>query len=824
VATASEDDAFAATEVAARATGDMQQVLGVAASLGVSITSLANGTLVGAVLAEAGASSAAERAARCALALRDQLVGATIAIATGRAVVAGQLPVGEAIDAAASLLELHRATGGIWIDDATASMIDARFVLARSGPGISVSGERNAAEPARTVMGRETPCVGRTRELSPFETTFRECVDEPIARALIVIAAPGIGKTRVRRELTARVAAWESPVAQWLCVADPLMQGASYALAGDLLRRVLDLPERDSLEQLRESLLLRVAKSGIADARTRSFVARFLGEIASVPHGDEDDALRAARRSPELMRSQVLEAACTFTAAEAKRRPILLVVEDIHWADAASVRLLAGVLGRLRDQPLMILALARPSVDELHPRLWDEQRATRFMLEPLLRKASEKLARAVLGDHADIEAIVERAEGNALFVEELARVCASGGGVRDLPPTIAAAAELRLAALPAEVRQVLRAASLLGERFWPGAVARLIGASVAPRVATHLEALVQLEIVSAEATSRFASEREYLFRHALVRDAAYAMLTDDDRVTGHALAAEWLEQRAADAALLAHHYELGRRPADAARCHVLAAQDALGANDGAAVARHVSGAESNGATGALLGRAHLAQADIFLWNGDNLAAGRIARDAMLLLDRGTETWFVAAGIAAAAFGKIDHKDETLVVVDELEQTPATDPSSGRARAIARIRAAGQLAYFGELARTDTLLDGCEREPGAAGDAGVLAWICDVAFDRAFASAEPVHPSTLLRGRELCERIGIDVAPSSRPATISGFCRCSERSGRCGSRSTASNATDPRSHSTTRRTSPPSPAPRSRSTKGKSSRCSTSSAE
>jgi hypothetical protein len=201
--------------------------------------------------------------------------------------------------------------------------------------------------------------VGRARELALLESTFRECVDEPIARVLVVIAPPGIGKTRLRRELTARIATWESPPAVRLGLADPVMQGASYALAGDLLRRVLDLPPGDAKAR-REHLL---ARAGSA------FIARFLGEIAGVSFGDDDDALRAARRSPELMRARIVEATCAFLAAELARKPVLLVVEDVHWADVASVRLLGAVLGRLKDEPLMILALARPSVDEVHPRL-----------------------------------------------------------------------------------------------------------------------------------------------------------------------------------------------------------------------------------------------------------------------------------------------------------------------------------------------------------------------------------------------------------------------------------------------------------------------
>lgn len=733
-------------------TGEMQ-IADVAASAGVTITTLANGTIVGAVVAEAGVSNAAERAARCALALHArQASGTTVALATGRAVIAGELPFGEAIDKAAILLEQHSASGGIWIDEATASMIEGGFAIDRTGAGISVRAERTASSRARTVMGRQVECVGRARELALLESTFQECVDEPIARATIVIAPPGIGKTRLRRELTARVGKWETPPAVWLGLADPVMQGASYALASDLLRRVLDVPPGD-LKERREHVIARVARSETTKGFDPELAAMFLGEIAGVPFGDEDDALRAARRSPELMRSRIVDAVCAFLAAELERTPVLLIIEDIHWADVASLRLLGGVLGRLQNSPLMILALARPSVDEVHPRLWEEHRAARFVLDPLLPKASEKLARAVLGDDADVEAIVKRAEGNPLFVEELARAVGEGGAARDLPPTIAAAAEARLSVLAPDARQLLRAAAIFGERFWPGAIARLVGPTVASKAGTHLDALEKLEVVSAEPSSRFASEREYVFRHALVRDAAYAMLTDDDRVIGHALAAEWLEPRGADAAVLARHYELGDRRPKAATWYVAAAEDALAATDTAAIARHVASAATCGVSGTLLGRARLVEADIALWKGDNAAASRGAREAMSLVEPGTERWFVAAGIATAAFGKLGDLAETLAVVDALERTPAKDHTAGPARAIARIRSAIQLVYFGELARTDALLEGCEREPGAEEDAGVLAWLCDAAFDRAIASGEPIHPSRFLRGRELYARIG-----------------------------------------------------------------------
>ncbi len=182
-----------------------------------------------------------------------------------------------------------------------------------------------------------------------------------------MIAQPGIGKTRLRRELTSRVRAWESPPAVWLALADPVTQGASYALAGDLLRRVLDVAPGDAKTR-RDGLLARVTRNGTSKGFRAGVHREIPGPKSSKFRSvTRKRRLRAARRSPELMRARLVDAASAFIGAELERHPVLLVVEDVHWADLASVRLLGSVLERLKDAPLMILALARPSVDEVHP-------------------------------------------------------------------------------------------------------------------------------------------------------------------------------------------------------------------------------------------------------------------------------------------------------------------------------------------------------------------------------------------------------------------------------------------------------------------------
>lgn len=720
------------------------------ARLGVSLQRLADGALVAVLVAQEGGVDTAVRAVRCAMALESEL-GGVVAVATGRTVVAGDLPVGEAIDAAARLIEARAGGRGVWIDDATASIVEGRFEVSRRDAGALVVRDNLTLEHVRTVLGKSTPCIGRERELGLLDATFRECADEPIARAMLVTASAGIGKSRLRRELVERMRARDENVDVWLGFADPLMERAPLALIGELLRRVLGVVDGEEVDVRREKVMRRLAA---VPAASRARVACFLGEVAGAPFDDaKDDTLRAARRNPSLLVEHIRDALVSFAAAELGARPVLVVLEDVHWADAASLRLIGALLARSRDLPLMILALARPTVDEVHPRLWEEQRCQRLVVEPLLRKAAEKLARALLGDAAEVDAVVRRADGNALFVEELARAYAEGRANEELPATIAAVTETRLSSLSADIRKVLRAAAVFGERFWKSGVSELVGHGAAAGLDDALATLELRELVSLERSSRFAGEREYVFRHALVRDSAYATLTDDDRAIGHALAAVWLESHVDDGALLAHHYESGGRMEDAARWYARAAEQALLAHDFEAVFRHSSRAEACGASASVMAPARLAEAEAWLWRANNEACANAASLAVASLERGTEKWFVAVGLVAVACGKLGRREALLAVVSDLERTPATDERSGRARAITRARAATQLAYAGEIARSDTLREGCEREPGAADDPGVLAWLAAAACERGLAGGAVVNPSVPRRARELFLQIG-----------------------------------------------------------------------
>jgi tetratricopeptide (TPR) repeat protein len=244
------------------------------------------------------------------------------------------------------------------------------------------------------------------------------------------------------------------------------------------------------------------------------------------------------------------------------------------------VRFIDAALRDESKQPWMVLALARPEVFEVFPRLWAErQNVQEIRLKELGRKAGERLVRQVLGDAVGsdtVERLVKQAEGNAFYLEELIRAVAEGKDVA-LPETVLAMVETRLGRLPFEARRVLRAASVFGEVCWEGGVVTLLGEAMpAAVVAEWLVTLIEQELLMVRPDSRFPGDRELAFRHALLREGAHATLTADDERVMHRLAGEWLEHHGeSNPMVLAGHFEHGGDGARAARHYLRATQQAI---------------------------------------------------------------------------------------------------------------------------------------------------------------------------------------------------------------------------------------------------------
>src|SRR5262249_46120174 len=202
----------------------------------------------------------------------------------------------------------------------------------------------------------------------------------------------------------------------------------------------------------------------------------------------------------------------------------------------------------------------------------------------LSRKACERLIREVLGKDvpaAAVDRAVEQSAGNALFLEEMIRAIAEGKG-EEQPETVVAMLQARMGRLPAGPRRAFQAASVLGQAFWSGGVARILAAAPAD-ITGWLSALIEAELVQPSPASRLHGEKEHAFRHALVRDAAYGLLTASDVATGHRLAGEFLQDAGEpDAAVVAEHFERSGDGVRAAPFYLRAAAESLQRGDSAA--------------------------------------------------------------------------------------------------------------------------------------------------------------------------------------------------------------------------------------------------
>ncbi|WP_437964134.1 protein kinase [Sorangium sp. So ce260] len=690
-----------------------QALRDIAARHGGSLDRLQSRWLLVALSGAESPTDLAVRAAHCALALRTELRGVPMSIATGLTEMEGRLPVGELVDRVAQLIAGRDGPPPreIRLDEATASLLASRFETAQ-GPGVCwLRGPKEEPDTVPRLLGKPTPCVGRERELAQLATEWRHCVDEPSANAVVVVGAPGLGKSRLAWEfLRERSEAAEV----WIGRADPMAAGSAFSLLARALRRALGILDGEPLEARRRKVLARVERLEALRSKGRH-VAAFLGELIGATFPDEGDVqLRAARQNPMLMGDRLRQAFEDFVRAECQRRPVLLVLEDLHWGDLPTVTLVDAALRHARDLPFLVLALARPEVDQLFPALWSERSGLRIRLAPLPRRAGERLVRDVLGDAVETEQVDElltRAEGNPFVLEEQIRALAEGRSA-GMPETALAMVQARLEALDVEERRVLRAASVFGETFWEGAVSALVGGAPA---ATRLGELARRELVLRRREARIAGEVEYGFRHALVREAAYGMLTERDRRVGHALAGDWLERAgSADAMALAEHFEIGGAPSRAAEAYLRAAEEALRGNDLVMALERADRGIGCGAAGDTAGRLRGVQAEAHVWRGDVALAVERGSEAIERIERGTTAWFSAISQAVIAASKLGWLDDIERWTIAAADTPAADDAQ-RVKLICVADGAAVLILGGRYAEGSALGETAERALARAED-------------------------------------------------------------------------------------------------------------
>ena len=407
------------------------------------------------------------------------------------------------------------------------------------------------------------PLIGRDGELALLGDVWARVVREAQPHLVTVHGEAGIGKSRLVAEFERR-ALGDALVLHGRCLPYGEAQGY-WALAG-VLREAAGVTPEVSIASARAQLdrlvagLLDGGPGGDGDHQP---AWRETAGYLALLSGLDAEADRAAARPDQ----RTLHAALRrFLESLARRRPLCLLLEDLHWADAALLDLLESVVARAVEAPLLLVAQARPGLLERRPAWGRGVRAsTSLALEPLDAAAGRALLLALCREHGLPERVAEEvgaaAGGNPLFAEELVATVAEGGAA-GTPAAVTALIAARLDALPPEERGALRLGAVFGKTFWPGG---LRAAGAGPGVVDHLEALELKHLVREQPRSLFRDEREYAFKHDLLREVAYGSLPRAERRRLHGRAADWIEVRAGERAdehlpILAHHSEQADRP------------------------------------------------------------------------------------------------------------------------------------------------------------------------------------------------------------------------------------------------------------------------
>jgi class 3 adenylate cyclase/tetratricopeptide (TPR) repeat protein len=417
-----------------------------------------------------------------------------------------------------------------------------------------------AAQPAGRVLGRsEAPLVGRREELRLIGGLYGRVVTERRPHLVTVIGQAGVGKSRLTRELERELARRQTPptVRQGRCL--PYGSSIVFWALGEVLRAECGIVDSDPADVAWSKMAKKVEMLACDGdpKRMAALMGRLLGIEAppEIPMPDMQDAQR--------MRESFFAAVQQAIEAMARRNPLVLVFEDIHWADQGMLDLIEH-LGQWVRGPLLILCLARDELLERRPGWGGGRRGTTsIFLEPLSPGETRDLISALLpadaADDALVPVVAERAGGNPFFAEEMVRlVSEEGSNGGQLPDTVQALLAARLDSLDPFERRLVQHASVVGRTFWQGSLIA-VAEGEGRDLSQALAALQEKDIVVPGEGSSLAGEPELAFKHVLIRDVAYGMLPKAVRAHKHFEVGTFVEERSGDrtdevVALLAEHY------------------------------------------------------------------------------------------------------------------------------------------------------------------------------------------------------------------------------------------------------------------------------
>ena len=565
------DEQRVITVLVANGVDDRATVLGIIRGYGGQATAVGGDQIVGLFGGDVHEGDEASRAVNAAIAAEAHC--RVIGVGTDKAQGQGGRFSGPALGVAEQItLALER---GIHLDAETARRVSGQF---RFGDG--------RVERVPTTPGRQDalPFVGRDRERADIEGRAIAAFDERIAAGVLVLGPPGIGKSRLLREAVAGVLGRDESVLLLQARGESNRRFSSWHTIASALREYASLPENLAPEVERQRIGVLCEGVGAGGA---AFLAAALGAAPDVaPSPEVQSALRDAR----VMRDQIVLAFGDFFEALCRSRPVLMLVEDVQWADTPSLEVLEILFRRLHDAPFFVLLAGRgQALEDDRKDLLTHAALTHVRLRELGARHAEELTRlalgtlaARLGDHL-VKDIAAHTGGNPLFVAEIvghvALRASVGAEAFDpaafaLPLTVEGAVQSRLDVLPTASKDIVKIASAFGDRFW-GRALHALGAS---DVAASLQRLWREDLVVAVPTKdvRLAGLDEHAFRHGVVREVAYAMLTPDQRRGLHLAAARWFEAAAPGVPEeAAHHLAAAGDVAGASRLWVAAAERAF---------------------------------------------------------------------------------------------------------------------------------------------------------------------------------------------------------------------------------------------------------
>ncbi len=419
-----------------------------------------------------------------------------------------------------------------------------------------------AARPSRT----STPLVGRDDEAKMLLSLFDRVVNEGRPHLVTALGQAGVGKSRLLRELTLRVGERDQPPAVRLGSCPAYGAGLAYWALGEVVRGTFDIVDTDDVGAAWRKLD-RGISALVDESDTEEPVERIAAALGR-PLGIEPPAAQGLdsheHNDPQQMRDRLFSAVRLLIEAAALREPMIFAIEDIHWADEGMLDLIE-YLARWVRGPVLMVCLARDELLDRRPG-WGGGRlnSTTITLEPLEPEQARRLVAALMPSGAGTGQaelagqVAERSGGNPLFAEEMVNRLLEGGGsdTESLPETVHAVLAARLDALPRGERRVLQAAAVVGQTFWEGSVDP-DDASI--DLAPALGSLHEKDLIVPTAGNRLAGEREYAFKHVLIRDVAYSTLPKAVRARRHAEVGAFISARAADrsegvVAMVAEHY------------------------------------------------------------------------------------------------------------------------------------------------------------------------------------------------------------------------------------------------------------------------------